>query len=162
VLKIEGRGRSPEYVYTVTKCYREAIDSIFNNTYSAEKITAWKSRLATVFNRGFWDGYYLGRTMGEWSDTYGSQATQKKIHIGKGLKYYDRSGSGEFVVEAHSLKAGEKILITGPTTGYLELVADELRVDGCPVDEVRRGDIFTVKTGGRIRASDKIYKLVGV
>lgn len=160
VLKIEGRGRSPEYVYTTTKCYREAIESIFDDTYSQTRIAEWKKRLSSVFNRGFWDGYYLGRTMGEWSNTYGSVATQKKIHIGKGLKYYDKAESGEFLVESHSLRTGDKILITGPTTGYLEMIADELRVENKQVEEAAKGDVFTLKTKSRIRASDKIYKLV--
>lgn len=160
VLKIEGRGRAADYVITATQCYREAIDAIEEGTYSKEKIDEWKTRLSTVFNRGFWEGYYLGRTMGEWSDVYGSKATQQKIYIGKGMKYYDKSNVGEFLMESHSLKVGNKVMIIGPTTGYVETVIDELRVDNQIVNEVKRGDQFTIQVTEKVRPSDKLYKVV--
>jgi putative protease len=160
VLKIEGRGRAADYVITATQCYREAIDAIEEGTYSKEKIDDWKTRLSTVFNRGFWEGYYLGRTMGEWSDVYGSKATQQKIYIGKGMKYYDKSNVGEFLMESHSLKVGNKVMIIGPTTGYVETIIEELRVDNQIVNEVKRGDQFTIQVAEKVRPSDKLYKVV--
>jgi len=160
VLKIEGRGRSADYVYTVTKCYREAINAYNNGTYTPEKITEWKKQLEKVFNRGFWDGYYLGKKMGEWNREYGSNATKRKIYIGRGLKYFDRSGIGEFKLESHDLAAGDEIMITGPTTGYLETTISELRVDDQKVDKVNKGDVFTFSVPEKIRPSDKLYKVV--
>ncbi len=161
VLKIEGRGRSADYVYTTVKCYREAVDSILEGTYTKEKIKDWKDRLATVYNRGFWDGYYLGRKMGEWSDAYGSKATTKKIFLGKGIKYFPKAKVGEFYLETHSLKKGDKILITGPTTGVIETVIDEIRVDDKSVEEAKKGVHFSIRIDEPIRASDKLYKIVG-
>lgn len=160
VLKIEGRGRSADYVYTTVKCYREAVDSIIEGTYTKEKITDWKKRLATVYNRGFWDGYYLGKKMGEWSESYGSKATLKKIFVGKGIKYFPKAKVGEFLLETHSLKKGDNILITGPTTGVIEASIDEIRVDEKNVDEVNKGEHFSIKIDEQIRASDKLYKIV--
>ncbi|PID58187.1 MAG: collagenase-like protease [Ignavibacteriae bacterium] len=160
VLKIEGRGRSADYVYTTVKCYREAVDSIFEETYTQDKIKKWKTELAKVYNKGFWDGYYLGRKMGEWSNSYGSQATTKKILIGKGIKYFNKVKVGEFLLESHSLKKGDKILITGPTTGVLETFAEEIRVDDKPVEEVNKGEHFSIRIEKTIRPSDKIYKVV--
>jgi putative protease len=160
VLKIEGRGRSADYVYTVTKCYREAIDACNNNTYSSDKIEDWKNRLSTVFNRGFWDGYYLGRTMGEWSSDYGSKATKKKIYLAKGMNYFDEAGVGEFLMEAQSLAIGEEILITGPTTGVIQATINELRVNNQKRDIVNKGEAFTILLEGKIRPSDKLYKLI--
>jgi putative protease len=160
VLKIEGRGRSADYVYTTVKCYREAVDSILEGTYTKDKIADWKDRLATVYNRGFWDGYYLGRKMGEWSDAYGSKATTKKILLGKGVKYFNKIKVGEFVIESHSLKMGDKVLITGPTTGVIETTVNEIRVDEKSVQEVKRGEHFSIRVDEPIRASDKIYKIV--
>lgn len=160
VLKIEGRGRSADYVFTTTKCYREAIDSIENGTFTQEKIVQWREQLATVYNRGFWDGYYLGRKMGEWSEVYGSKATLKKIYLGRGKKYYEKSGVAEFLIESHSLNSGAKIMITGPTTGYLEATIDELFVDGKPTTEARQGANCTFKLDVKIRPSDKLYKVV--
>lgn len=160
ILKIEGRGRSVDYVYTVTKCYREALDAIQNGEYSPEKIADWKTRLATVYNRGFWEGYYLGKTMGEWSHHYGSQATQKKIFIGSGVKYFDQKGIGEFVAESHSLQKGNKVMITGPSSGYAEWTIERLVVNGQSVEEVRQGDRFTTPAPVKVRSSDKLYKLV--
>lgn len=162
VLKIEGRGRSADYVYTVTKCYSEAIDAYLSGTYTAEKIAGWKQQLEKVFNRGFWDGYYLGKKMGEWNKEYGSNATKRKIHIGRGLKYFDRSGVGEFKLESHDLAAGDEIMITGPTTGYLETTVSELRIGDQKVKKVNKGDVFTFLVPEKIRPSDKLYKIVNV
>ena len=160
VLKIEGRGRSADYVYTTVKCYKEAVDAIQDGTYTKEKIVAWKERLSTVFNRGFWDGYYLGRKMGEWSDAYGSKATTRKIFLGKGIKYFSKAKVGEFFLETHSLLKGDKIIITGPTTGIIETSVDEIRVDDKSVDEVTKGKYFSIQLDETIRASDKLYKVV--
>ena len=160
VLKIEGRARSADYVFETTKCYREAIDSVYENSYTKEKIEDWKNRLATVYNRGFWDGYYLGRKLGEWSNQYGSAATKKKIFLGSGRKYYDKIKVGEFIIETHSLKVGDEIIVTGPTTGYVKSIVEEIRVDDKPVEEVKKGEIFSIKIAEKIRPSDKLYKLV--
>ncbi|NIK72948.1 putative protease [Thermonema lapsum] len=162
VLKIEGRGRSADYVYVTTRCYREAIDSIAEGTYTPEKIAEWKERLATVYNRGFWDGYYLGRKLGEWSKEYGSAATKRKIYLGRGRKYFDRIGVAEFEMETHSLRVGDEIMITGPTTGFIQTKVEELRIDDRPVEEVKKGDIFSVKVPEKVRPSDKLYKVVEV
>lgn len=162
VLKIEGRGRSADYVYTTTKCYREAIDAISDGTYSEDKIVDWKERLSTVFNRGFWDGYYLGRKMGEWSDDAGSKATKRKVYIGKGMKYYETAGIGEFLIEAQGCKVGDELLITGPTTGVIETTLHEMRCEDEPVDHVKRGVTITFPVGQKVRPSDKLYKLVPV
>jgi putative protease len=160
VLKIEGRGRSADYVYITTKCYREAIDTITENTYNQEKVIAWKEQLATVFNRGFWDGYYLGKLMGEWNDSYGSKATTRKVYIAKGRKYYEEAKVGEFLMEAQDLKIGDDICITGPTTGVIFTKIDELRVDNKPVIQVKKGTEFTIITPEKVRPSDKLYKIV--
>jgi len=162
VLKIEGRGRSADYVYTTTKCYREAIDSINENSYSSEKVENWMLKLSTVFNRGFWDGYYLGRTMGEWSDEYGSKATKRKVYIGKGIKYYENAGVGEFFIEAQGLEIGDELIISGPTTGVVETKLEELRIDDIPVNSAKRGVNITFAIAEKIRPSDKLYKLVRV
>lgn len=162
VLKIEGRGRSADYVYTVTKCYREALDSIDNGSYSSEKFESWKERLSTVFNRGFWDGYYLGRTMGEWSNEYGSKATKRKVYVGRGLKYFENVKAGEFKLEAQTLSIGDSILITGPTTGVVQTIVTELRVDDKQKDKVKKGEVFSFPVDEKIRPSDKLYKLVDV
>ncbi len=160
VLKLEGRGRSVDYVHTVTKCYTEAIDAYLDGTYTQEKVKDWKEKLATVFNRGFWDGYYLGRKMGEWCDENGSKSSKKKIYLAKGLKYFEQAKVGEFQCESHSLSVGDEIMITGPTTGYIEMKIEELRLDGKPIDKVIKGDIFTIVSHEKIRPSDKLYKLV--
>jgi putative protease len=160
VLKLEGRGRSVDYVHTVTKCYTEAIDAYLDGTYNQEKVKDWKEKLATVFNRGFWDGYYLGRKMGEWCDENGSKSSKKKIYLAKGLKYFEQVKVGEFQCESHSLSVGDEIMITGPTTGYIEMKIEELRLDGKPTDKVIKGDIFTIASQEKIRPSDKLYKLV--
>lgn len=160
VLKIEGRGRAADYVYTTTQCYREAIDAVAEGTFSQEKVAQWKERLATVFNRGFWDGYYLGRKMGEWNNESGSKSTRKKIYLGRGKKYFERVGVGEFEMETHDLKIGDEILITGPTTGVVQAKVNEIRLDEKPVNEVKKGDVFSIPVAEKIRPSDKLYKLV--
>lgn len=160
VLKIEGRGRAADYVHTVTKCYREAIDSYYNGTYTSEKVEAWMKQLETVFNRGFWDGYYLGKKMGEWNDESGSKSTKRKIYVAKGSHYYEKPKIGEFILEAQYLSVGDDILITGPTTSYLENKVMELHVGEKSVERVNRGEVFTMPISSKIRASDKLYKLV--
>ncbi len=162
VLKIEGRGRSADYVYTTTQCYREAIDAFYTGTFTSEKVNDWKQRLSTVFNRGFWDGYYLGRKMGEWSDNPGSKATKRKVYLGKGIKFYENAGIGEFLIEAQNIKIGDELIITGPTTGVIETTLTELRVDNQPVEMAKRGVSITFPIAGKIRPSDKLYKLVAV
>ncbi len=159
VLKIEGRGRAPEYVATTVKTYREAIDSLYDGTYTPERIEKWVEKLATVYNRGFWDGYYLGKKLGEWT-TPGSHATQKKIYIGKGWHYYPKAKVAEFKVEAFDIKVGDKILITGPTTGVVEMDIIEMYVNDAPGTEAKKGDIISVKIDKKIRPADKLYKLV--
>ena len=159
VIKIEGRGRSADYVYTTTKCYREAVDSILEGTYTPEKISKWKEELKTVYNRGFWDGYYLGRKMGEWSDTYGSKATKRKVFIGKGVNYFKKLNVAEFRLETKSLKIGDEILITGPTTGVIKTRIKELRLEDKPVQLVKKGDNFSMPVDEIIRPSDKLYIL---
>lgn len=162
VLKIEGRGRAADYVFTTTQCYREAIDAYYDGTFSAEKVADWKERLSTVFNRGFWDGYYLGRKMGEWSDEPGSKATKRKVYIGKGMKYYENAGIGEFLIEAQNVKVGDELIITGTTTGVVELQLESLRVDDEPAEVAKRGATITFPVNEKIRPSDKLYKLVPV
>lgn len=159
VMKIEGRGRAPEYVKTVIECYREAIDAYFEGVYTKEKIADWMERLAKVYNKGFWSGYYLGQKMGEWSDQHGSHATTKKIFIGKGVKYYAKPKVAEFNIVSHALKKGDKILITGPTTGVLEAEVEEMRVGDNIVDEAKKGDVVNF-ISEKIRPSDKLYKVV--
>ena len=159
VFKIEGRARGPEYVRTVVECYKEAIRAYLDDTFTDEKIEDWNRRLATVFNRGFWDGYYLGQRLGEWTHNYGSAATERKIYVGKGVKYFSNLGVAEFLVEAAELNVGDKLLVTGPTTGALFLTADEMRVDLKPVPTVHKGEHFSIKCD-KIRPSDKLYKLV--
>lgn len=161
VLKIEGRARSAEYVKTVVACYNDAINAYLDGSYNEEKITAWKEKLSTVFNRGFWDGYYLGRTLGEWSTVYGSKATKKKIYVGKGMNYFSNLKVGEFLLETGSLKVGDEIIITGPTTGVIETTVKELRVALEPIEEVKKGDRFSMPIEEQVRRSDKLYKLVG-
>lgn len=160
VLKIEGRGRSVDYVYKVIKCYDEAINAYLDGSYTAEKIQQWKEELSLVYNRGFWDGYYLGRKMGEWSNEHGSKSPRKKVYLAKGVKYFDKAGVAEFKCESGSLNIGDTIMISGPTTGYIEMVLDEMRVDDKAVPEVKKGDTFSIKTNDKIRASDKLYKFV--
>jgi putative protease len=159
VLKIEGRGRAPEYVKEVTKCYKEAVQSIQAGTYTKEKIAGWNERLATVYNRGFWDGYYLGRELGEWSPGHGSQATTKKKYVGKGVKYFPKINVAEFKMESHSLKVGDRIMVTGPTTGVVEKTIEEMRVDDQLVEVVEKGVSFSMAFDEVIRPSDKLYRV---
>ncbi|MGB1039195.1 MAG: peptidase U32 family protein, partial [Bacteroidia bacterium] len=160
ILKIEGRGRAADYVDTTVRCYREAVDSIYQNTYSESKVNEWTKRLETVYNRGFWDGYYLGRKMGEWNDSYGSKATTKKVFIGKGVKYFNAVKVAEFRVESHSIKKGDRILITGPTTGIVRSQVKELRVNEKVVDESIKGENFSIAIEHKVRPSDKLYKII--
>jgi U32 family peptidase len=162
VLKIEGRARSAEYVKTVVACYNEAIHACLDGSFDKEKIDAWKERLSTVFNRGFWDGYYLGRTLGEWSNAYGSRATKKKVYIGKGMNYFSNLQVAEFLVESGTLKVGDEIIISGPTTGVIETKVPEMRVELTSVNEARKGECFSMPVTTQIRRSDKLYKIVDV
>lgn len=162
VFKIEGRARGPEYVRTVVECYKEAIKAYCENSFTDDKVAGWDERLATVFNRGFWNGYYLGQRLGEWSSNYGSGATKRKLYIGKGLKYFSNLGVAEFLMETQSLKVGDEILITGPTTGALSQIVEEIRVDLKPVEETVKGEKFSIKVNDKIRPSDKLFKLVKV
>ena len=157
IYKIEGRARGPEYVKTVVSCYREAFEAIEDGSYGAEKIAEWDKRLSTVFNRGFWNGYYLGQRLGEWSDTYGSKATEKKIYAAKTMGWYSRIGIGDFLCEAEELHKGDKILIIGPTTGVIETTLDEIQVDYKVVETVHKGDRFTIPVKDKIRLSDKLF-----
>jgi putative protease len=162
VLKIEGRGRAPEYVAKVIRCYRQAIDSIAEGTYDKEKVIDWMLELEKVYNRGFWNGYYLGQKLGEWSKGSGSHATQKKVYIGKGIHFFPKAGIGEFKLEAFDLKVGDQVLITGPTTGAKELSVKEMFVNDKKGDSASRGDSITLPLEFRIRPSDKLYKIVAV
>ncbi len=160
VLKIEGRARSPEYVKTVTECYNEAIASCIDGTFSRIKTQTWEKRLSKVFNRGFWDGYYLGQELGEWSKGYGSNAAKRKIYIGKGMNYFSKLRVAEFLVESNEINVGDEILVTGPTTGVMELTVSELQVERKQVETAEKGEHFSIPVPGIIRRSDKLYKLV--
>ena len=160
VFKIEGRARGPEYVKTVVECYKDAIQSYLDGTFTEEKKLAWDERLKTVFNRGFWNGYYLGQRLGEWSKNYGSEATERKVYAGKAVKYFTNIGVGEFLIEATELKIGDKLLVTGPTTGALYVDLEEARVDLKPVDTVKKGVRVSFKVPERIRPNDKLYRIV--
>jgi len=160
VFKIEGRARGAEYVKAVVSCYREAIESCLNGTFSEVKTAEWNKRLSKVFNRGFWNGYYLGQRLGEWSNTYGSAATHKKIYVGKVTNFFNKLGVAEFLLEAQSLSVGDEILITGDTTGAYEDIVSEIRVELKPVDTVEKGNYFSMKTKELIRRNDKLFKIV--
>ena len=160
VFKIEGRARGPEYVYTVVKTYKEAIKSVLDGSFTEEKKEEWDKKLATVFNRGFWDGYYQGQTLGEWNKNYGSNATERKVYIGKGVKYFSKLGVAEFTVEAADFKLGDKLLVTGPTTGVMYLEAKEIRLELDPVDYAPKGTHVSIPVPGKIRQSDKLFKIV--
>lgn len=160
VLKIEGRARSAEYVKTVVECYNEAIILYLNNTFTSDNISVLKERLSTVFNRGFWDGYYLGRKLGEWSNSYGSKATKRKIYVGKALNYFANIKVAEVLVEASMLMVGDEILITGPTTGVIETTVKELRVNLLNTSEALKGDLVSLPIDMQVRRSDKLYKIV--
>ena len=160
VLKIEGRGRAPEYVAKVIKCYREAIDSIATGNYNKEEVISWMQTLETVYNRGFWSGYYLGQKLGEWSKGSGSHATQKKVYIGKGEHFFPKAKVGEFKIEAYDIAIGDTILITGATTGAQELEVTEMLVNDEKLNKGTKGDSVTIPLPFRIRQSDKLYKIV--
>lgn len=162
VFKIEGRARGPEYVYTVVKCYKEAIQSVLDGTFTDEKKDDFDKRLATVFNRGFWDGYYQGQTLGEWNKNYGSAATEKKVYCAKGIKYFSKLGVAEFQVEASEFSVGDKLLITGPTTGVIYLDCSEIRYDLKPVDMALKGQRVSIPVPDKVRPSDKLFKIVKV
>lgn len=162
VFKIEGRARGPEYVYTVVKCYKEAIRSVLDGSFTEEKKADWDRRLATVFNRGFWDGYYQGQTMGEWSKSYGSQATEKKVLIGKVTKYFSRLNVAEIAVEAADFALGDKLLITGNTTGVMYVTATEIHDDNGPVEHAPQHERVSVPVKGKVRPNDKVFKIVEV
>ncbi len=160
VMKIEGRARSPEYVQTVTGCYNEALNAYFTGNYTADRINHWKERLSRVFNRGFWDGYYLGQPLGAWSEVYGSAATTRKIYIGKGTNYFDKIGVAEFLIENDEISVGDEILIIGPTTGVLETRVSELRVENKNVESVAKGVFCSLPINSVVRRSDKLYKVI--
>ena len=162
VFKIEGRARGPEYVYTVVSCYREAIGSVIDGTFTEERKDGWDERLATVFNRGFWDGYYQGQTLGEWNKHYGSAATEKKVLVGKVMKYFSKLSVAEVAVEATTFDRGDRLLITGPTTGLMYLDATEIRYDLHPVDTAQQGCRVSIPVSGKVRPNDKLFKLVTV
>ena len=157
VFKIEGRARGPEYVATAVQCYSEAIDAICDGTYSEEKIADWDNRLNKIFNRGFWNGYYLGQRLGEWSSKYGSSATRKKVYVAKGVRYFSNIGVAEFYMESGELKVGDEIVITGPTTGAIIMKLDEIRVALKPVQKTVKGESFSIKVPEKIRPSDRLY-----
>ncbi len=159
VFKIEGRARGPEYVYTVVTCYREAVAAVLDGTFTEEKKDDWDRRLATVFNRGFWDGYYLGRRLGEWNSSYGSAATERKVYVGRGVKYFSRLGVAEFTCEAAEFSVGDKMLVTGPTTGVMYVTADEIHDDTSSVTTARKGTRVSLKVPGKVRPSDKLFKI---
>ena len=157
VFKIEGRARGPEYVDLVVRSYSEALQALCDGTYTPERIAAWEEQLQKVFNRGFWNGYYLGQRLGEWSSKYGSSATRVKEYRAKGVRYFSRLGVAEFKMESGELHRGDEVVITGPTTGVLILTLDEIRVDLKPVDTVRKGESFSIAVLSKIRPSDKLY-----
>ena len=161
VFKIEGRARGPEYVFQTVRCYKEAIQAVLDGTFSEERKDEWDERLARVFNRGFWDGYYQGQLLGEWNKSYGSNATERKVYVGRATKYYSRLGVGEFAVEATTFKLGDKLLVTGPTTGVMYLTATEIHnQDGHPVSEAPQGQLCAIPVSDKVRPSDKLFKLI--
>ena len=160
VFKIEGRARGPEYVYNVVKCYKEAIVSVLEGTFDEKKKDDWDERLASVFNRGFWDGYYLGQRLGEWNKNYGSNATVRKVYVGRGVKYYSRLGVAEFTCEAAEFSVGDHLLITGPTTGVMYVDATEIRYELNPVQTAHKGTHISIPVPDKVRPSDKLFKLV--
>lgn len=162
VLKIEGRGRAPEYVAKVIKTYREAIDAIDQGTFSQDKVGIWMEELSKVYNRGFWSGYYLGQKLGEWSDQSGSSATQKKLYVGKGVHFFPKTNIAEFKIDAFDLKVGDQLLVTGPTTGVKEFELTSMMVNDQPLENAKKGDSITIAVDFRVRPSDKLYKYVPV
>ena len=160
VFKIEGRARGPEYVYEVVTCYKEAIQSVLDGTYTKEKKDKWDERLSTVFNRGFWDGYYQGQRLGEWTKNYGNKATEKKVLVGKVMKYFSKLGVAEIAVEASEIEKDQNMLITGPTTGIMKFDASEIRYDLKPVEKAEKGWRVSVPVPDKVRPNDKVYKLL--
>jgi putative protease len=160
VLKIEGRGKSADYVFTTTKCYKEAVEAVAAGTFTAERAAEWMKELETVYNRGFWEGYYLGRKLGEWTPNPGNAATVKKVYIAKGVRYYPNAGVGEFVVESGKMKKGDQIMIMGPNYGMVKVELDDFRVNGNDAEEAQKGDRVTFTIAEKISKSDKLYKLV--
>ena len=160
VFKIEGRARGPEYVYEVVTCYKEAIQSVLDGTYTEEKKDEWDERLSTVFNRGFWDGYYQGQRLGEWTKNYGNKATEKKVLVGKVMKYFSKLGVAEIAVEASEIEKEQNMLITGPTTGIMKFDASEIRYDLKPVEKAEKGWRVSVPVPDKVRPNDKVYKLL--
>ena len=160
VFKIEGRARGPEYVYEVVTCYKEAIQSVLDGTYTEEKKDKWDERLSTVFNRGFWDGYYQGQRLGEWTKNYGNKATEKKVLVGKVMKYFSKLGVAEIAVEASEIEKDQNMLITGPTTGIMKFDASEIRYDLKPVEKAEKGWRISVPVPDKVRPNDKVYKLL--
>ena len=159
VFKIEGRARGPEYVYTVVKAYDEAINAVLDGGFTEEKKDAWDEQLSTVFNRGFWDGYYQGQKLGEWCEVYGNKATEKKVYVGKCMKYFSKIGVAEFLIENEDLHVGDKLLITGTTTGALIQPCEEIRFDLEPVEVATKGQHISIKVNERVRVNDKLYVL---
>ena len=159
VFKIEGRARGAEYVDTVVRCYDEAISSVLDGTFTEEKKDSWDERLSRVFNRGFWDGYYQGQTLGEWNDSYGSKATEKKVYAAKTIKYFSKIGVAEFQVEAHEIRVGDTLLITGPTTGALRFDCTEIRYDLKSVTSAEKGWRISIPVPDKVRPSDKLFVL---
>lgn len=162
LLKIEGRGRSADYVKATTACYREAAESLIDGTYGPERVDIWMERLKRVYNRGFWDGYYLGRKLGEWSGKYGSQASVQKLYVGKVTNYFSKLKVAEIRLETHEVLEGDRLLITGPTSGVVELTAEGIRVDHKPVTKSIKGEDFSVALEDVVRRGDKVYKLVSL
>ena len=161
VFKIEGRARSAEYVYNVVRCYKEALQAVADGTFTPERVAEWDEKLSTVFNRGFWDGYYQGQKLGEWSEKYGSSATEKKVYVAKGVKYFSRLGVGEFYVEAGEINVGDRLLLVGPTTGVHYLTATEIHfADKGSIQTAQKGQLVSIPVPDKIRSSDKLYKLV--
>ncbi len=160
VLKIEGRARSAEYVKTTVECYHEAVEAYLEGTFTEEKVNRWDEKLASVFNRGFWDGYYLGQRLGEWSDNYGSLATKRKIYIGKCTNYFNNIQVAEFKLETQNLNKGDEIIITGPTTGVIQTEANEIRYELNPVEEAYKGQFISIPVDKKVRRQDKLYKVV--
>lgn len=157
VFKIEGRARGPEYVYETVKCYSEALQAVCDGTFGEERVREWDERLAKIFNRGFWNGYYLGQRLGEWSAKYGSSATRVKKYVAKAGRYYSKLGVGEFLMEAGELNVGDEVIVTGPTTGALIFTVSELRYDLKPVDRVTKGQLFSLPVPAKTRPADRLY-----
>ena len=162
VFKIEGRARGPEYVYTVVRCYKEALQAAIEGRFTEENKNRWDEQLSRVFNRGFWDGYYLGQRLGEWNAVYGSNATEKKVYVGRGVKYFSRLGVAEFVIEAAEINEGDRLCITGPTTGLIYLTADDMRYELQRVSTAQKGWHISIKVPEKVRPSDKLFKLISV